>query len=48
MVHNDVLFRPFLISRGYLIDESDRYNMINSANGSNRTNTVGIESNEDN
>lgn len=39
MVHNDVLFRPYLINKGYLVDDTDRYNMINNS-GSNRTQTV--------
>lgn len=29
MTHNDVLFRPYLIRRGYLVDDSDRYKIIN-------------------
>ena len=32
MIHNDVLFRPYLISKGYLTTDSDRYNIINRSN----------------
>jgi len=31
MIHNDVLFRPYLINNGYMVDDSDRYNMINGS-----------------
>jgi len=40
MIHNDVLFRPFLISRGYIVDDSDRYNMINGTGPNSQANTV--------
>ena len=29
-VHNDMIFRPFLLDRGYIVEkDADRYNMIN-------------------
>lgn len=48
MVHNDVLFRPFCIKKGYIFDEEDRYGVINSAAGSSDgTNPVCHDDDED-
>lgn len=51
MIHNDVYFRPYLISRGYLVDDSDRYNIINSpssvVSSNHQAHTVETESNDD-
>ena len=46
-VHNDMIFRPYLISRGYILEkEADRYNMINGE--ANNTHSVEPpESNEE-
>ena len=46
-VHNDMLFRPYLISRGYIVDkEADRYNMINGE-GNHSNSVESPESNEE-
>ena len=48
-VHNDMIFRPYLIEKGYIIEkESDRYNMINGeADNSRSVEAPETESNDE-
>jgi len=45
MIHNDVLIRPYLISRGYIGE--DRYNIINGPNGNKSPSTAQEEEEEE-